>query len=50
VPEARDPAIRELLESSYRILYFVRPGRVDIIAVLHARQQLIWSSDEPNAG
>jgi plasmid stabilization system protein ParE len=50
VPEARDPSIRELLEGSYRILSFVRPGRIDILAVLHVRQQLAWSSEKPNAG
>ena len=32
--------LREVLERPYRLIYRVRPGRVDIITVKHYRQKL----------
>lgn len=40
VPEYNSPEIRELIEGNYRIIYRTQPGRVDIIAVIHAARQL----------
>ena len=41
VPEARDEDIREVFEGSYRTKYFVQPTRIDVIAVVHARQRVV---------
>ena len=40
VLEYDDPMIRELLEGPYRIIYRVRPNRVDVLAVIHSARQL----------
>jgi toxin ParE1/3/4 len=42
VPEARDTQIRELFESPYRIIYLVQAARIDVLAVVHGRQDLHW--------
>ncbi len=34
--------IREVFEGPYRIMYLVQPNRVDILAIVHGRQQVIW--------
>ena len=41
VPEARDEDSREIFEGSYRTKYFVQPTRIDVIAVVHARQRVV---------
>ena len=45
VPEARDEDIREVFEGSYRIMYYVQATRVDVIAVVHARQRVVWPAE-----
>jgi toxin ParE1/3/4 len=40
VPEVARPDIRELLELPYRVIYRVRPDAIEVLAVVHARQQL----------
>ncbi len=40
--ESPDENVREVLESPYRILYLVQPARVDILAIVHARQDVQW--------
>ncbi|MBL4827258.1 MAG: type II toxin-antitoxin system RelE/ParE family toxin [Spongiibacteraceae bacterium] len=35
VPEYQDPAIREVFEGDYRIIYWLLVSRVDILTVLH---------------
>ncbi len=40
VPEYDADDIRELIENPYRIIYRIRPGRVDVLAVIHGAQQL----------
>jgi toxin ParE1/3/4 len=42
VPEARDARIRELFEAPYRIIYLVQAARIDVLAVVHGRQELHW--------
>lgn len=42
VTEADHPMIREVFEGPYRIMYLVQPNRVDILAIVHGRQQVIW--------
>lgn len=40
VPEAARSDVRELLEVPYRVIYRVRPDAIEVVAVVHARQQL----------
>lgn len=40
VPEVGRAAVRELIESPYRLIYRIRLERIDVIAVVHERQQL----------
>lgn len=40
VPELGLSAVRELIESPYRLIYRVRPGAIEVLAVVHARQEL----------
>jgi addiction module RelE/StbE family toxin len=40
IPEAEEPNLRELIVESYRIMYRVRPERVDILAVVHGSRDL----------
>ena len=42
VPEARDGQTREVFEGPYRVIYLVQERRVDVLAVVHGRQQLGW--------
>jgi plasmid stabilization system protein ParE len=40
VPEYQDDFIREVFEGDYRIIYRIRPERVDILTVRHGAQIL----------
>ncbi|MCM0589733.1 MAG: type II toxin-antitoxin system RelE/ParE family toxin [Gloeotrichia echinulata DVL01] len=40
VPEFETKQIREVIEGSYRIIYYIKPEQIDIIAVLHGSQQI----------
>lgn len=42
VPEAARDDIREVFEEPYRVMYLVQTSRVDVIAVVHARQLVVW--------
>jgi toxin ParE1/3/4 len=46
VPEFRIPAIRELIEGGYRIIYHRLPDRVEVIGVVHGRMSLDSLDDE----
>ena len=39
VPEYEADDVREVLEDPYRILYRIRPQRVDVLAVIHMSRQ-----------
>ncbi|MDJ0618063.1 MAG: type II toxin-antitoxin system RelE/ParE family toxin [Calothrix sp. MO_192.B10] len=40
VPEFETERIREVIEGSYRIIYYIQLEQVDIIAVIHGSQQI----------
>lgn len=40
VPEFETKQIREIIEGSYRIIYYIKPEQIDILAVLHGSQQI----------
>jgi plasmid stabilization system protein ParE len=42
VPEIEMPEIREVIEGSYRIIYYIRPDQIDVLAVIHCAQQSPW--------
>ncbi len=43
VPEVGLPQIREVIEAPYRIIYRIKPGQIDIIAVMHGAMKAPWS-------
>jgi toxin ParE1/3/4 len=40
IPEIQDPTARELIYQNYRILYRIKPDRIDIAAVIHGRRDI----------
>jgi len=40
VPEFEDKIIRELIEGPYRIIYYIKPDQVDVLAVIHGARLL----------
>lgn len=50
VPEIGIEQIREVIESGFRIWYEVRADRIEILAIVHSRQdfrELSWSGPAP---
>ena len=41
VPEYEIDLIREVIEGPYRIVYYIKPDRIDVLAVLHAAQDVL---------
>jgi len=41
VPEFEIEPVREVLESSYRIIYGIRADQVDVLAVIHGSRQIL---------
>ncbi len=41
VPEFGLPQIREILEGPYRIVYYIKPDQIDVLAVIHGSQQIL---------
>ncbi|MBF0462316.1 MAG: type II toxin-antitoxin system RelE/ParE family toxin [Magnetococcales bacterium] len=44
VPEMGRGQIREVMEEPYRIIYFIRSDRVDVLAVVHGSRKF-WNVD-----
>jgi len=42
VAEVSDEQVRELVEGAYRIIYPVQAARIDVLAIVHGRQDLRW--------
>jgi toxin ParE1/3/4 len=40
VPEYEMAQIREVIEGHYRIIYFIKPDEIDVLAVIHSAQQI----------
>ncbi|EPF25012.1 MAG: type II toxin-antitoxin system RelE/ParE family toxin [Microcystis aeruginosa Ma_MB_F_20061100_S19] len=40
VPEFETEQIREVIEGSYRIIYYIKPEQIDVIALLHAARNI----------
>ncbi len=41
VPEFELEQIREVIEGSFRIIYYIKPDQIDILAVIHGAQQFL---------
>lgn len=42
VPEMNIPQIREVVEGLYRIIYYIKADQIDILAIIHGSQQILW--------
>jgi toxin ParE1/3/4 len=40
VPEYEMTQIREVIEGPYRIIYYIKPDQIDVLAVIHGAQKL----------
>ena len=40
VPEYKMDQIREVIESPFRIIYYIKPDQIDVLAVIHAAQDV----------
>ena len=40
VPEYQVPQVREVIEGSYRLIYHIKPDRIDVVAVIHGSRSL----------
>ena len=48
VPEFERDQIREVIEGAYRIIYYIKPDQIDVLAVLHAAANILSSYEETN--
>jgi plasmid stabilization system protein ParE len=48
VPEAHErDDVRELIFHSYRVIYLIKPDRIDIVSVIHGSRDLNRKADKP---
>jgi len=40
VPEYKMDQIREVIEGPFRIIYYIKPDQIDVLAVIHAAQDV----------
>ena len=40
VPEYETSQIREVIEGPYRIIYFIKPDQIDVLAVIHGAMNI----------
>ncbi len=41
VPEFEVDQIREVIEGPYRIIYYIKPDQIDILAVIHGAENIL---------
>ncbi|MEA5508033.1 type II toxin-antitoxin system RelE/ParE family toxin [Halotia wernerae UHCC 0503] len=46
VPEFETEQVREVIEGSYRIIYYIKTEQIDVLAVIHGSQQIISALEE----
>jgi len=46
VPEYDIDSIREVIEGSYRIIYYVKSDQIDVLAVIHGAMDVFGASEE----
>lgn len=42
VPEIEIQQIREVIEGPYRIVYYIKPYQIDVLAVIHGAENFPW--------
>jgi addiction module RelE/StbE family toxin len=42
VPEISIEQIREVIEGPYRIVYYIKPDQIDVLAVIHGAENFPW--------
>lgn len=47
IPEAEDPALREIIVQGYRVMYRLESNRVLILAVMHGSQDVSGREQKP---
>jgi toxin ParE1/3/4 len=40
VPEFEDPTVREIIVRRYRLIYRVKPQRIEVLRIIHGAQQI----------
>jgi toxin ParE1/3/4 len=43
VAEFNAPQIREVIEGPYRIIYYIKPDQINVLAVIHGTQKTPWN-------
>ena len=46
VPEYDMDQIREVIEQAYRIIYYIKPHQIDVIAVIHDARNVLRAGEE----
>jgi addiction module RelE/StbE family toxin len=46
VPEYEMDQIREVLEGPYRIIYYIKPDQIDILAVIHGAMTILKDTEK----
>lgn len=46
VPEYEMDQIREVIEGAYRIIYYVKPDQIDVLAVIHGAMDILRRQEE----
>lgn len=46
VPEFDVDQVREVIEGPYRLIYHIKPDQIDVLAVLHAAQNVLREGGE----
>lgn len=47
VPEYQMEQIREVIEGSYRIIYYIKSDQIDVLAVIHTARDILREGAEP---
>lgn len=46
VPEYDIEQIREMIEGPYRVIYYIKPDQIDVLAVIHGAMEVFSKSEE----
>ena len=48
VPEYHVDPIREVIEGSYRIIYYIKSDQIDVLAVIHGAMDVLRTPEQEN--
>ncbi|MEW6667920.1 MAG: type II toxin-antitoxin system RelE/ParE family toxin [Thermodesulfobacteriota bacterium] len=49
VPEYDVDQVREVIEGPYRIMYYIKPDQIDVVAVIHGAMDILRTGDHEAA-